>query len=63
MQYPAAFLPAFYEIGAYMGIPVVLALVLFVVNLVRTMRARPAPAPGAGRPLPSVRFVSTLPVR
>jgi uncharacterized protein involved in response to NO len=63
LQYPAAFLPVFYEIGSYMGIPVVLALVLFVVNLVRTMRARPDPAPRVERPRPSVRFASTLPVR
>jgi uncharacterized protein involved in response to NO len=42
LQYPAAFRPVFYEIGSYMGIPVVLALVFFSVNLVRTVRARPA---------------------
>ena len=66
LQYPAAFLPVFYELGSYMGIPVVLGLVLFVVNLVRTMRGRPAApalatqAPQAG---PRSRFVSTLPVR
>ncbi len=62
LQYPAAFLPVFYEIGSYMGIPVVLALVLFVVNLVRTMRARPAPARLPGRPAGPA-FASTLPVR
>ncbi len=62
LQYPAAFLPVFYEIGSYMGIPVVLALVLFVFNLVRTMRGRPTPAPLQARPAPP-RFASTLPVR
>ncbi len=62
LQYPAAFLPVYYEIGSYMGIPVVLALLLFVLNLVRTMRARPAPAgiPGRAAAAP---FASTLPVR
>ncbi len=62
LQYPAAFLPVFYEIGSYMGIPVVLALVLFVFNLVRTMRGRPAPATLPARPA-TPRFASTLPVR
>jgi uncharacterized protein involved in response to NO len=65
LQYPAAFQPLFYEIGSYMGIPVVLALVLFVVNLVRTMRGdsgqpRPVERP---RPRQAAAFVSTLPVR
>ena len=41
----------FYEIGSYMGIPVVLGLVLYVFNLVRTMRGRPAPAHGRRRPV------------
>ncbi len=63
LQYPAAFLPVFYEIGSYMGIPVVLALVLYVYNLVRTMRARPAPARTAERARPGGPFASTLPVR
>ena len=59
LQYPAAFLPVFYELGSYMGIPVVLGLVLFVVNLVRTMRGRPdAPATQAAQPGPRSRFVS-----
>ncbi len=43
LQYPAAFRPVFYEIGSYMGIPVVLGLVLFALNLARTVRARPSP--------------------
>ena len=47
---------------AVMGIPVVLALVLYVVNLARTMRGRPASAPEARRPAPAA-FASTLPVR
>jgi uncharacterized protein involved in response to NO len=55
LQYPAAFLPVFYEMGSYMGIPVVLALVLFAVNLVKTVRAAP-PAPGPA-------FAATLPTR
>lgn len=62
LQYPAAFRPVFYEIGSYMGIPVVLALVLFVFNLVRTMRGRPAPEKAPARPAAG-RFASTLPVR
>ena len=68
-QYPAAFRPVFYEIGSYMGIPVVLALVLFVVNLVRTMRGRPRAALPFESPrvtssaAPVAPFVSTLPVR
>jgi hypothetical protein len=57
LQYPAAFRPVFYEIGSYMGIPVVLALILFLVNLVRTMRATPSAERRSGG------FASTLPVR
>ncbi len=62
LQYPAAFNPVFYRVGSFMGVPVVLAILLFAFNLVRTMKARPkAPArPVATRP-PA--FVSTLPVR
>jgi len=65
LQYPAAFEPLFYRIGSYMGVPVVLALVLFTFNLMRTMRAKPRPSPVAapragGR---SERFVATLPAR
>lgn len=62
LQYPAAFRPLFYEIGSYMGIPVVLALLLFTFNLFRTMKGKgpkPSPAPAA----PRVAFASTLPVR
>lgn len=64
LQYPAAFEPAFYRVGSWMGVPVVLALVLFTVNLARTMTARPPDAPriaaaGPGR----IAFSSTLPVR
>jgi uncharacterized protein involved in response to NO len=67
LQYPAAFEPLFYRIGSYMGIPVVLALVLYTFNLMRTMRAKPKPRPGpvaaprADRG--SERFVATLPAR
>jgi uncharacterized protein involved in response to NO len=58
LQYPAAFWPVFYEIGSYMGIPVVLALVLYTFNLFRTMRGKAATRPRKnGRS-----FVSTLPV-
>jgi hypothetical protein len=62
LQYPGAFRPVFYEIGSYMGIPVVLGLVLFTFNLFRTMRAKPpgaAPSPTTTR----APFSSTLPVR
>jgi hypothetical protein len=59
LQYPAAFRPVFYRIGSYMGIPVVLALVLFTFNLVRTMRGTQAPR---RRPRKDARFASTLPV-
>ena len=58
LQYPAAFRPVFYEIGSWMGVPVVLALVLFTFNLFRTMRAGGAP-PAPARPA----FLSTLPTR
>jgi hypothetical protein len=60
LQYPAAFNPLFYRIGSFMGVPVVLAILLFAFNLVRTMKAK-APA----RPIPAraPAFVSTLPVR
>ncbi len=66
LQYPAAFQPFFYGIGAYMGIPVVLALVLYLVNLVRTMRGKPgrpveAPARGPGGSFSS--RLPTLPAR
>jgi hypothetical protein len=44
LEYPAALRPSLYGIGSYMGIPVVVALVLFMRNLKRTA-ARPAPAP------------------
>lgn len=62
LQYPGAFRPVYYEIGSYMGIPVVLGLLLFTFNLFRTMRAKP-PAPGAGRKAIRPTFSSTLPVR
>ncbi len=58
LQYPAAFHPVLYQVGSWMGIPVVLALCLYLYNLVRTMRATARPA-AATRPV----FVSTLPVR
>jgi len=58
LQYPAAFRPIFYEIGSYMGVPVVLGLLLFTFNLFRTMKAG-GPAPVPPRPV----FVSTLPAR
>jgi NnrS protein/uncharacterized protein DUF542 len=62
LQYPAAFEPLFYRIGSFMGIAVVLALVLFVFNLVRTMRGAGGPKPKKSSP-PAVPFASTLPVR
>jgi uncharacterized protein involved in response to NO len=67
LQYPAAFRPALYAVGAWSGVAVVLALVLFTFNLMRTMRggARPpAPSPVARRAAPDrPAFLSTLPVR
>ncbi|HKD16995.1 MAG TPA: DUF542 domain-containing protein [Thermoanaerobaculia bacterium] len=63
LQYPAAFEPFFYRIGSFMGVFVVLALVLFLVNLVRTMRANPRRRQPAAAPAMSPRFASTLPVR
>ncbi len=63
LQYPAAFHPVLYQIGSWMGIPVVLALCLYLFNLVRTMRA-PAPSrPAAAAPPRRAAFASTLPVR
>lgn len=40
LQYPAAWKPALYVVGSYMGVPVVLGLVLFAINLRMTMRPR-----------------------
>jgi hypothetical protein len=62
LQYPAAFAPVFYRIGSFMGIPVVLALVLFTFNLFRTMRGGSDPR-GHSDASPQLRFSSTLPVR
>lgn len=61
LQYPAAFRPVFYRVGSFMGVPVVLALLLFTVNLLRTMRAKPPVPPARTAPRPG--FSSTLPVR
>ncbi len=61
LQYPAAFHPYLYQVGSYMGIPVVLALCLYLFNLMRTMRAKPAAGRPAARALPVL--ASTLPVR
>ncbi|HKD12064.1 MAG TPA: NnrS family protein, partial [Thermoanaerobaculia bacterium] len=57
LQYPAAFRPVLYQVGSFMGVAVVLALVLFAFNLVRTMRGGPK------RTLPARPFSSVLPVR
>ncbi len=62
LQYPAAFRPLYYEIGSYMGVPVVLALLLFTFNLFRTMRGKP-PGAGGRRRTDRHAFASTLPVR
>jgi uncharacterized protein involved in response to NO len=62
LQYPAAFKPTFYVISSYMGIPVVLALVFFTFNLLRTMRAREVPSAVRAQALRPA-FVSTLPAR
>ena len=61
LQYPAAFRPIFYGIGSYMGIPVVVALLCFLFNLLRTMRAKPPGAAHSRRAAPRA-FRSTLPV-
>jgi hypothetical protein len=61
LQYPGAFRPGFYEIGSYMGIPVVAALLLFTFNLFRTMRGKP-PTAAARAKEPLTSFASTLPV-
>jgi hypothetical protein len=63
LQYPAAFHPVLYQVGSYMGIPVVLALCLYLFNLVRTMRAPAPPRPAAAPPPRRPAFASTLPVR
>jgi hypothetical protein len=64
LQYPAAFQPVYYVIGSYMGIPVVAGLVLFAVNLVKTMRSRTGTPGAALPPAPAgPTFASTLPVR
>jgi hypothetical protein len=64
LQYPAAFAPRLYVIGSYMGIPVVLALLFFTFNLVRTMRGSSPPAlPARPRQVLAPAFASTLPVR
>src|SRR5262249_35570143 len=62
LQYPAAFSPRFYVIGSYMGIPVVLALILFKLNLFRTMRGGRGSKPPTAAAL-TVGFASTLPVK
>src|SRR5262249_6051164 len=62
LQYPAAFAPVFYRIGSFMGIIVVLALILFVLNLVQTMRGERKQRAKRSSP-PAVPFASTLPVR
>lgn len=66
LQYPAAFHAKLYEVGSWMGIFVVLALVLFALNLVKTMRSPSAPPAALRSPAPSAKrppFVSSLPVR
>jgi hypothetical protein len=63
LQYPAAFRPVFYKVGSYMGIPVVLALLLFTFNLFRTMRGDRKPPGEARSPARPPAFVSTLPAR
>jgi hypothetical protein len=63
LQYPAAFNPIFYAIGSYMGVAVVLALVFFTFNLIRTMRGSPAGGPTTKSRARTPLFVSTLPAR
>jgi hypothetical protein len=62
LQYPAAFHAKLYEAGSWMGVLVVAGLVLFTVNLVKTMRS--SVVPSAGAPVVArAAFVSRLPVR
>ena len=61
LQYPAAFEPLFYRIGSATGVPVVLALLAFAFNLVRTMRGPTGSASPPARPRPAT-FSSSLPV-
>jgi hypothetical protein len=63
LQYPAAFHPVFYRIGSWMGVPVVVALLLFTFNLVRTMKPGRSRPPARPAPPRAPAFVSTLPVR
>ena len=71
LQYPAAYHPVLYQIGSTMGIPVVLGLIFFTVNImktVRTSRSNVTPLkpvkPGAPViPVLPLAFTSTLPVR
>jgi len=64
LQYPAAFHAKLYEAGSWMGVLVVVALLLFAVNLLKTLRSNttpPAPITIAAPKRPE--FVSSLPVR
>ena len=66
LQYPAAFRPALYGVGAWSGVAVVLGLILFMFNLMRTMRGGTPPAarsPEAPASPKYPAFLSTLPVR
>ncbi|HKB70061.1 MAG TPA: DUF542 domain-containing protein [Thermoanaerobaculia bacterium] len=68
LQYPAAFHARLYQAGSWMGVLIVLALVLFTVNLYKTMRAKTAPPTALRTAEPELRpsrptFVSSLPVR
>jgi len=50
---PAAYEPRLYQAGSYMGVPVVIALVLFMVNILKTVR----------KPVRRPAFLATLPAR
>ena len=63
LQYPRPSSPLFYRIGSLMGVPVVLAILLFDLNLMRTMRARRRNPPARPATPQTSAFVSTLPVR
>lgn len=63
LQFPAAFHPVFYRIGSWMGVPVVVALLLFTFNLMRTMKPGRSRTPARGAAPRPPAFVSTLPVR
>lgn len=63
LQYPAAFRPDLYKAATYSGVPIVLGLALFALNVVKTLRGTsPAPAPVPMR-RPEPILLPSLPTR